>query len=390
MKGVSVMKERIKNVAVRTLRFFLKFFWFFPIKNKVLFSSYEGKRLGCNPEAICQSLIKEYKCEKKAIVWCAKQKSDFQYLKENQLNAVKINSFSYFKSILTCKIIVMNDLSGCSYLPFRKSQFIIQTWHGCGLYKKVGHDVPNQSKGYHDRLQYISSCITLFSSGAKAFTETVIRNAFGYKGEVKEIGLPRNDCIINEETRKSINIKVRKQLEVDLDTTLILVAPTFRNSKNFHCDLFNNKQLQETMQSLYGKYKILFRTHYMSSQNENHNDNIINVNYWHDMQELLCASDILISDYSSCIWDFSLSYKPCFIFAPDLKEYKLERDFYMDITKWPFPLATTIEDFCSNIMHFNNEKYILDVQNHFKELGHCESGKASKELASIIMQHLSK
>lgn len=103
-----------------------------------------------------------------------------------------------------------------------------------------------------------------------------------------------------------------------------------------------------------------------------------------DMQELLCATDILITDYSSCMWDFSLMYKPCFIYANDLEEYKIERNFHTPIKEWPFPLSINNDELIKNINDFDNNKYIKKVKEHHEKLGSYENGQASKKMCILI------
>jgi CDP-glycerol glycerophosphotransferase len=102
------------------------------------------------------------------------------------------------------------------------------------------------------------------------------------------------------------------------------------------------------------------------------------------MQELLCAADVLITDYSSCMWDFSLTFRPCFIFAPDIKKYRDNRGFYTPIEEWPFPVAETNEQLAYNILNFNEEKYRNDVKQHHVNLGSFEKGTATKQFCQIL------
>ena len=102
------------------------------------------------------------------------------------------------------------------------------------------------------------------------------------------------------------------------------------------------------------------------------------------MQELLCAADILITDYSSCMWDFSLMYKPCFIYATDIDQYKQERDFYTPMSEWPFPIATNTDELINNILNFNQEEYVEKVKQHHKALGSFEDGHACERVCKLI------
>ena len=70
-----------------------------------------------------------------------------------------------------------------------------------------------------------------------------------------------------------------------------------------------------------------------------YNEEIINASSYPDVQELLTLSDTVITDYSSLMFDFALSKKPCFIFASDIANYQKERNFYFEIDKMPFPVS---------------------------------------------------
>jgi CDP-glycerol glycerophosphotransferase len=111
---------------------------------------------------------------------------------------------------------------------------------------------------------------------------------------------------------------------------------------------------------------------------------VIDVSDYPDMQDLLCAVDVLITDYSSSIWDFSFTHKPCFLYAPDLEEYKSNRDFYTPIEEWPFPLAKTNQELIENIKNFDSKEYIGKVNKHHKELGSYETGHATEHFCKLL------
>ena len=104
------------------------------------------------------------------------------------------------------------------------------------------------------------------------------------------------------------------------------------------------------------------------------------------MQELLYATDVLISDYSSCLWDASLSYIPSFIYAADLEYYSEKRNFHTPIKEWPYPLAETEDELVKNIRGFDENKYKENVDSHHKSLGSFESGKACEKIAEYILE----
>ena len=102
------------------------------------------------------------------------------------------------------------------------------------------------------------------------------------------------------------------------------------------------------------------------------------------MQELLLVSDVLINDFSSCMWDFMLTKKPCFIFAKDLQHYIDTTDVYTPVSEWPFSKATSNEELVKNILSFDEKEYLCACKKHYTDLGGCETGKAAVLVADRI------
>jgi CDP-glycerol glycerophosphotransferase len=127
--------------------------------------------------------------------------------------------------------------------------------------------------------------------------------------------------------------------------------------------------------------------HYIYRSENNVSKTVISVSDYPDMQELLCATDVLITDYSSCMWDFSFTYKPCFLYAPDLEEYKEARSFYTQPKEWPFSIAESNEQFIENIKNFDKETYEQAVKRHHYNLGSYETGTATEQLCNILFKN---
>ena len=108
------------------------------------------------------------------------------------------------------------------------------------------------------------------------------------------------------------------------------------------------------------------------------------------MQELLAASDTLISDYSSVIGEFSIMKKPVFLYAEDINSYSHERDFYVDYFSLPYLIAENENQLLENISLFNKEVYEKKVQRYHKEIGSIEKGTASKAVIDAVYNHIRK
>ena len=120
------------------------------------------------------------------------------------------------------------------------------------------------------------------------------------------------------------------------------------------------------------------------------NTNIYNVTFYPDVQELLVSSDIAISDYSSCMFDFLLTGNPGFIYAPDIEAYNNERGFYYPLEQTPFPIARNNAELKYNIQKFNLGDYKSKVENFLKDKGCIDDGQASVRVCDLIDQILNK
>ncbi|MDR2511382.1 MAG: CDP-glycerol glycerophosphotransferase family protein, partial [Bacteroidales bacterium] len=190
--------------------------------------------------------------------------------------------------------------------------------------------------------------------------------------------------------------------EVPKTNKIVLYAPTYRG-EHLHPKQISRSILLDSgriLEALTRKFDanhlFLYRTHYYTDNSEIINNtgcntnSIISASEYPDMQELLCAADILITDYSSSIWDFSFTFKPCFLFAPDVEEYKTQQGFYTPIEEWPFSLAKTNEELVDNINRFDSEKYRAAVKDHHRKLGAYEQGTAAKQFCDLLFGDLSK
>ena len=112
----------------------------------------------------------------------------------------------------------------------------------------------------------------------------------------------------------------------------------------------------------------------------------IDVSSYPDIQEIMAESDALITDYSSCIYDFVLSKKPGFIYAPDRETYESKRGLYYSLSETPFPIAENMDDFVREIEDFNNDVYQEKVTEFLKGKECREDGHASEKIAEVIMK----
>ena len=118
--------------------------------------------------------------------------------------------------------------------------------------------------------------------------------------------------------------------------------------------------------------------------------NTVDVSKYPDMQELLLISDILITDYSSCAWDFAQTGRPVFLFATDLEYYVSDRGLYYPLHELPYPLAESNDELMSIIDNFDEEKYGEQLKSYFKRVGNYETGNACSTLLLYAKKHHEK
>lgn len=384
-EGMGAGTEAIKLILFYCCRFWLRTLYIFPIKkNRITFNSFAGKQYSCNPKAISEYLKEKYG-EKYEIIWSFIEPADFKYVKEKGIKAVKYFSLQRMYYEATAKVCIDNSAS-YHWFPLRKRQFHVNTWHGGGCYKIVGKGEKNKSIFYKNRFAYRAKETTQMISSSQFFSEHVIKEQFGYNGDIIECGMPRNDVIFQnaEQVRK----KVLGEYQCNFEKIIILYAPTWRYQMGQYIPNFSN--IEKHVELRFEKECVfLFRAH-SSMAEYTLPENMIDVSEYPDMQDLLCACDILITDYSSSIWDFSFTYKPCFLYTPDLDKYTAERGFGKDIYSWGFPVCKTNEALAEAIVNFDEEAFRKKMEEHHKDLGSFETGNATQTFCEFLIKEMEK
>lgn len=376
---------KIKYLLEAFIGVLLLVFRIFPLKNRIIFSSFSGRQYSDSPKSISDYICKNYPDVK--VVWAFLKPNEIM-VDNRSIKKVKYKSLRYIYYALTSRVYVDN-VEIWSILKFRKGQTVLQTWHGGGAYKRVGTDRLDVSQTHKDHSVDKMNRMDIFLSSSKMFTDKVIRGAFSFKGEVLEIGLPRNDKLKNISHSEIEEIK--SELKINPDKKIAIYAPTFRNSLDLTPYRLDIEGVSRALKEKFGgEWVVLLRLHYYMADKLFKSDagNTVDVTSYPDMQKLLMISDVLITDYSSSMWDFSLMYKPCFLYATDIKKYCGERDFYTKPESWPFPIAYDNSSICENIKSFDVEDYVKKVAAHHAALGSCESGNATKIICERIMDKL--
>ncbi|MGL5351798.1 MAG: CDP-glycerol glycerophosphotransferase family protein [Clostridium sp.] len=353
-------------------------------KNKVFIFSYYGSQYGCSPKYISEYLVENYPKDTFDIVWAF---NDME-AKKNIMGIRKVRNMSieYFYELCTSKVIITNFRTTDMFKK-RKNQYYIQTWHSSLRLKQIEMDAEKSlPNNYVEMAKKDSLKCDLLLSGCKFSTE-IFEKAFWYSGKIFEHGTPRNDIFFAENSLKIKRIK--KLLNIDDQKKIILYAPTFRKGDSLEVySIDYGKVVSELSKRFNGEWIFLVKLHpHLISKSNGlvYGENMQDVTEYDDIQELLVVSDILISDYSSLMFDFALTERPCFLYVPDIEEYtNNDRKLYFDINELPFIKTTSNESLIYEIKHFNNSEYITCLKTFATKVGSFENGGASKEVAKHI------
>lgn len=358
-----------------------------PRRRTVAFIAYGGgarHEFSCNPKYVLLALRRLD--PELDLVWAVEDPQGYPELTALGVRLVAHGSPAAFRELLTAQVIVSNG-AYLMWFPFGGRQFVINTWHGGGAYKRLPGDRTGADPLLRLKQRRSSRVTDLFVSSSTVFTRELVRGAFGYTGEVAEVGMPRNDLLLNED-RSALDVRTRQRLGLPSGARTVLVAPTVRAADD-PAEPFDPGALVAALERRYGgEWWILRRQHKLTGPERSAllGSRSLEVSDYPDMQELLSLADVLISDYSSTIWDFILTGKPCLLYVPDLDQLRQHPGFYVDPSRWGLPLARSNADLHRTIAEWETEQYRAAADFHRREFGSTESGRAAELIAERIIE----
>lgn len=372
-----------------TLLFYI--FRVFPInKNKIVVSSFDGKGYGDNGKAIVDELLNRN--DKIDIVWLCDEKDAVFPV---GVRTVKFASIRSVYEQVTARIWIDNKRKH-SYVRKRKGQYYIAVCHGNTGLKKVEMDVADKLPPIYIKGAIADSKMADLFLASSKFDTKIYRSAYRYYGEVLEAGFPRQDVLLRNNLEDCAEIK--KKMGIPANTQVILYAPTFRSSlTDMDLSVYRiewERVLPALERRFQGKWKVIIRLHPNISKIKEQlgfSKDIIDATDYPDFEELLMISSILVSDYSSTLIEAGIARKIGLIFAIDLDDYRKDRDFYIPLEEFPFPVAEDNDELIKNILDFDNERYQKNLSFFLDETyGFLGSSNSSKTVADRIMSIISE
>lgn len=307
----------------------------------VVFETDNGAGFGDSPGAIFEEIHRRY--PRMALRWCFKG-VDPEF--DEPVRGVRRGTIAHAWALGRATVWISNQNQPYAFRRPKRT-FYLQTWHGTPL-KRMLFDldrIVGRTEGYEDRMRTMISEWSVLSSPSPWAT-TQFRSAFDYRGPVWELGYPRNDALVNDAS--DVRAEAREKLAVATDARVIVYAPTFRDDQKYRGQFSFDIPLEFDVlrEAIDPTDEIVVRLHPVVARSATLPPGIRNGNTGIDMFEVMCAADILITDYSSVFFDFALLDRPIIFFTPDLDSYRDElRGFYLDFeSEAPGPICRSTEE----------------------------------------------
>lgn len=308
-------------------------------RNAVFFESFYGHSATCNPLALDREIAKSHPTIER--YWGVRDAS--VAVPEGAIALIE-GSEQWWSVRASARLIVINDWLRNRYRK-RRHQTVLQTWHGTMLKKLALTRVRQGIRPALATLRERSRWDILLAQNG--FAAGVFRRAYAYFGPIWQEGYPRDDVLVAGDREA-----IRARLDIAPGTTVLLYAPTWRDDRPDHIDHLNVARFAA---ALGPEYVTLIRGHSRTLTPGEDVDarGVLDVTSYPDVSELFLAADALITDYSSVMFDFSVTGKPIYFFTPDLERYReVLRGFYFDLLPVaPGPIVQDAAELAELVRH---------------------------------------
>ncbi len=395
-KAFKIVKRAVKKIVIQAYKIETKII---PIqKNMIVFESNMGRNYTGNPKSIYEEMVRKGLDKKYR---CYFMLDDINTDIPGNAKKIKRTRTRYF-FIMGVAGIWVSDCRQPNYIIKRKGVHFIQTWHGTPL-KKLALDMDSVNMAgetdiekYHENFCKNTRTWDYLISQNRYSTE-IFKRAFAFDKTMLEIGYPRNDILFYDNNKENI-IQLKKKMGLPLDKKVILYAPTWRDNEYYDKGAYKFNQALDfdLFREKLGKdYICIVKYHYLVKENldwSKYKGFIYKFDMCEDIAELYLVSDMLITDYSSVMFDYSILKRPIFFFAYDLEEYKNNlRGFYFDfLAEAPGPITRTTKELINSILNYQSEDYAIKYEAFHNKYNHADNGKSSEKVVKLIQDIYAK
>ena len=276
--------------------------------------------------------------------------------------------------------------------PKRKGQFYLQTWHGGLLGMKLAEaQVEHLLTPEYVKAARFDASITDMMYADNDFVKDIYEKDFWYHGKVLKCDLPRISILLNPS--EHLKSRISDYYHIQDNKKIVLYAPTFRAIDDLSVFVWNYESILDILELKFGgEFVMLLRMHPNFASVSNrlaYSERVISASDYPDMQELMAVSDVLISDYSGCAFEFAITRKPVFLYGPDVDSYsQKERGLLFKLRELPFRMNTTIDELNDAIQRFSEKEHQAVLDEFYYNLGLEESGQGNRKISEILLQQL--
>jgi CDP-glycerol glycerophosphotransferase (TagB/SpsB family)/glycosyltransferase involved in cell wall biosynthesis len=351
--------KRLPSRVKRAARFEIHAYWRRQpiVPGSVLYESFSGNGMLCNPEAIFRRLLASPDLGHLTHTWVL---SDFdqyrstiaEFAGRSDVSFVRYGSPAYFRALATSNYLVNNATFPPDFSK-REGQVYLNTWHGTPL-KRMGYDIEEGALATANIIRNFVAADFLLAANpfmADQMYETAYKLRGIYRGTIIEEGYPRIDRQrLDDEGLSGIRAALAETGIPLGDRKIILYAPTWKGTSfsrpNDDIDdlLAHISAVESRIDT--SRYIVLLKTHQIVHSLAHTRPELKRMLVPNELPTnvILGATDILITDYSSIFFDFLETGRPIAFFAPDLADYSDTRGLYLEPDQWPGPVAVTAHE----------------------------------------------
>lgn len=304
----------------------------------------------------------------------------------------------FFKAYGNAKALFLTDYYFPAYAcKPREGQSVVQLWHGCGAFKKWGYSTADKkwgaSKEQLDKFPihntYTHVCVSSPDVGF-AYAE-----AFGCSEDViHPLGAPRTDVYFDPVFVSSGKSKLHEMFPQIGNRKIILYAPTFRGDRIAKSYIKNMLKIDEMYEALSKDYVLLIKQHPLTAkafklgteQLEKYSDFVFDISKTVEIDTALCGADLVITDYSSLIFEYAILERPMIFFAYDLESYENARSFYFEYEGFvPGEIVTDTDGIINEIKRLETE-FDVETVRSFKNrfMSACNGDSTEKIIETVL------
>lgn len=364
--------------VLKVLKYFVH-----PDDKLIMFISFGGRKFDDSPKAIYDLMINDRRYLDYKIVWAFNNPNAFDIPVGQK---VKCDTLSYFKTALKARVWISNSTVERGLNFKGKHTFYFDTWHGTPI-KKMGSDIDSSNKSFKGKGKWLVDYFTCQGEFEREIFGRVFKTIG--KEHMYVIGLPRNDVYSNYS--KEYMLSLRRMMGISANKKVVLYAPTFREydkTGSMEVKASIPITINKWRKELGDEYILLFRAHYEVAKGLNiiDDDFVREMSAYPQLEDLMIVSDMLVSDYSSIFFDFSIMPKPMLAFCYDYDRYESERGMYFDIRE-SLPSADNEDDLLKIIKSGNSKEQIAKTEA-FRRKYVTAFGTASQKSLDAIAEEL--